>query len=150
MRPPGRTAAPRLLLLTAIFPGVGHQVAGRSRWAAVLGIPLVALMVVMGGVAVIAIATGSATSFAARLFDPAVLGVLLVLQVVVLAWRLMALGAVRAVTTFRPPFTTLAAGLVAVAIVVGPQVWLAGLTLDARSAAATVFEPVDSGGAWVP
>ncbi len=149
-RRPGRTTAPRLLLLTAIFPGLGHQVAGESRWAAVLGMPLLAVMVALGGVGVIALATGSATSFAARLFDPAVLGVLLALQVVVLAWRLMALGAVRAVTTFRPPFTTLAAGMVAVAIVVGPQVWLAGLTLDAQSAAATVFEPVDSGGAWVP
>ena len=149
-RRPGRAAAPRLLLLTAVFPGLGHQVAGRSRWAAVLGLPLLILMVVMGGVAVIAIAAGSATSFAARLFDPAVLGVLLALQLVVLAWRLMALGAVRAVTTFRPPLATLVAGLVAVAIVVGPQVWLAGLTLDARDAATAVLEPVDSGGAWVP
>jgi LCP family protein required for cell wall assembly len=143
-------AAPRLLLLTAIFPGLGHRAAGRSRWAAALGLPLLVLMVVMGGVAVIAIATGSATSFAARLFDPAVLGVLLALQLVVLAWRLMALGAVRAVTTFRPPLATLVAGLVAVALVVGPQVWLAGLTLDARDAATAVLEPVDSGGAWVP
>jgi len=149
-RRPGGVAAPRILLLTAIFPGLGHQAAGRSRWAAALGLPLLVLIVVMGSVAVTAIATGSATSFAARLFDPAVLSVLLALEVVVLAWRLMALGAVRAVTPFRPPFATLVAGLVAVALIVGPQVWLAGLTLDARDSAMAVLEPVDSGGAWVP
>ncbi len=40
--------------------------------------------------------------------------------------------------------------VVAVALVVGPQAWLATLTLDARSAALAVYEPVDSGGAWVP
>lgn len=150
MSEPGRASASRLLLLTAIFPGLGHLVAGRPRWAAVLGLPLLVLLLVLGGGAGLAVATGSTTSFAARLFDPAVLGALLALQVVVLLWRLAALGAVRSVAALRPSLTTLIVGLLAVALVVGPQVWLANLTLDARSAALTVYDPVDSGGAWVP
>ncbi len=149
-RKPGRASTSRLLLLTAIFPGLGHLVAGRRGWAAALGLPLLVLLVVLAGAAIIAVTTGSATSLAARLFDPAVLGVLLALQGLVLAWRIGALGAVRSVTALRPGSETVLAGVVAVALVVGPQAWLATLTLDARSAALAVYEPVDSGGSWVP
>ena len=149
-RKPGRASTSRLLLLTAIFPGLGHLVAGRRGWAAALGLPLLVLLVVLAGAAIIAVTTGSATSLAARLFDPAVLGVLLALQGLVLAWRIGALGAVRSVTALRPGSRTVLASAVAVALVVGPQAWLASLTLDARSAALAVYEPVDSGGAWVP
>lgn len=148
---PGRASTPRLFLLTAVFPGLGHLVAGRRGWAAALGLPLLVPLLALAGAAMIAVATGSATSLAARLFDPVVLGVLLALQGVVLAWRLGALGAVlRSVAAPRRASTTALAFVVAVALVVGPQAWLATLTLDARSAALAVYEPVDSGGAWVP
>ena len=149
-RKPRRVSTPRLLLLTAIFPGLGHLVAGRRRWAAALGLPLLVVLAVLAGAAIIAITTGSTTSLAARLFDPAVLGVLLALQGLVLAWRIGALGAVRSVADLRPGFTSVLALVVALALVVGPQAWLVSLTLDARSAALAVYEPVDSGGAWVP
>ena len=149
-REPGRASTVRLLLLTAVFPGLGHLVAGRRGWAAALGLPLLVLLVVLAGAAIIAVTTGSATSLAARLFDPAVLGVLLALQCLVLAWRIGALGAVRSVTALRPGSRTVLASAVAVALVVGPQAWLASLTLDAHSTAMAVYEPVDSGGAWVP
>jgi len=142
-----RTPAPRLLLLSAIFPGLGHLAAGRRRWAFALAAPMLALLAAGALVAL----TSNATTLAARLFDPAVLAAVLVLQVLILAWRLAALGALRVVTPFRPRSATLAvaAGL-ALVIVAGPQLYLAALTLDARDAAIEVFQPVDEGGAWVP
>ncbi len=144
--PRPRSSAPRLLLLTALVPGLGHLVAGRRLWALVLALPLIAMLVAIG----IALAGSSATSLAARLFDPTVLGVLLVLQSTLLLWRLVALGAVRVVTPIRPTAATLAALLASIAIIVGPQLVVASLTLDARDAAAEVYQPVDEGGAWVP
>ena len=149
-RAPRPASASRLLLLTAVWPGLGHLAAGRRRGAAILGLPPLVLLLVLAGAAVLAVATGSATSFAARLFDPAVLATLLAVQALLLLWRLAALGAVGAIPSFRPVATTALATIVAVVIVVAPQLWAAGLTADARDAAVAVLEPVDSGGAWVP
>ncbi len=139
-RPP---SAARLLLLAAIFPGLPHLLRGRRGWAALLGLPVILPVFAL---AVLAAATGG-TSLAARLLDPAVLSGLIVVQVVLLLWRLAAIGAVRVLTPVRARATTAAALLVAVAIVVGPQVVAVNLTADARDAAAAVFEPVDEGGA---
>jgi LCP family protein required for cell wall assembly len=143
--PPQRDAAPRLLVLNAIFPGLGHLVAGRRLWA--LGLALPVLVVV--GIVLIVAARGNVTSLAVRMFDPAVLGALLGVQALLLLWRLGALGAVRIITPLRPTYRTLLAGAFAIVIVVAPQLYLAGLTLDARDAAADVFQPVNEGGAWV-
>jgi LCP family protein required for cell wall assembly len=144
--PRPRSSAPRLLLLTAIIPGLGHLVAGRRLWALVLALPVIALLVAL----LIALATESPTALAARLFDPTVLGVLLVVQSSLLLWRLVALGAVRALTPIRPTAATVAALAAAIAIIVAPQLVVASLTLDARAAAAQVYQPADEGGAWVP
>jgi LCP family protein required for cell wall assembly len=142
----GTPSAPRLLLLNAVFPGLGHLVAGRRRWAIFLAVPLLLALI-----AVLAIGlTSSSTSLAARLFDPAVLTVLLLAQGVVVLWRLFAVGATRVLTPLRPTATTIVAGLVAVAIVIAPQLLVAGVTIDARDAAAEVFEAVDEGAAWEP
>jgi LCP family protein required for cell wall assembly len=143
-------SASRVLLLTAVFPGLGHLAAGRRRPAAILGLPPLVLLLVTGGVAVLAVLTGSATSFAARLLDPAVLGALLVLETIVLLWRLVALGAAGTIAPFRPALTAGLAAVTAVIVVVGPQLWAANLTVDARDAAVAMFGPTDSGGAWVP
>ena len=142
-RTPG---APRLLILNALFPGLGHLVARHARWALVLAAPILLLL----AAGLLVALTGNGVSLAARLLDPAVLTALVVLQLLVLAWRLIALGAVRVVTPLRATSTTVIAAAVALAIVVGPQLWLTGLTLDARDAATEVFAPVDDGGAWVP
>jgi LCP family protein required for cell wall assembly len=145
---PARSTTPsaaRLLILNAVFPGLGHLVAGRRRWALILALPLLALVVI----GVLALLGGSVMSLGARLFDPTVLGTLLVLQAFLLLWRLGALGAVRQIVPLRATAQTIVAGAVAVAFVVGPQLVLAGLTLDARAAAGEVYSPVDSG-AWVP
>jgi len=144
--PRPRSAAPRYLLLNAILPGLGHLVAGRRLWGFVLVLPVLALLVAL----VLAALTTSPTALAARLFDPGVLGILLVLQSSLLLWRLFALGAVRVLTPIRPTAATVAALVAAIAIIVGPQLVVASLTLDARDAAAEVFQPVDDGGAWVP
>jgi LCP family protein required for cell wall assembly len=93
---------------------------------------------------------GDPTSMAARLFDPAVLGVLLVLQGLLLAWRLGALALVGRLVPVRATAQTLVALVVSVALVAIPSMAVMGLTVDARQAAAQVFQPVDSGGAWVP
>ena len=101
--------------------------------------------------AVIALALAtSGTSLAARLLDPAVLTALIGVQVLLLLWRLFAVGAVRVLTPIRPRAATVAALAVAVAVVVGPQVVAVNLTVDARDAAAEVFQPSGEGGAWSP
>jgi len=143
---PSTPSAARLLLLNAIFPGLGHLVAGRRKWALILALPVL----VVAAVVVVAVLGESLASLAARLFDPVVLGALLGLQVLLVLWRLGALAAVRQITPLRATAQTLVAGAVAVAIVLLPQLWVAGLTLDVRDSAAEVFAPVDEGGAWVP
>ena len=143
---PSTPSAARLLLLNAIFPGLGHLVAGRRKWALILALPVL----VVAAVVVVAVLGESLASLAARLFDPVVLGALLGLQVLLVLWRLGALAAVRQITPLRATAQTLVAGAVAVAIVLLPQLWVAGLTLDVRDSASEVFAPVDEGGAWVP
>jgi polyisoprenyl-teichoic acid--peptidoglycan teichoic acid transferase len=138
--------APLLLLLNAIFPGLGHLAAGQRRWALVLALPVLVLFVV----AVAVVLGGQLTSTAARLFDPDVLTALLALQAALLLWRLGALAAVRRLAPIRATAPTLVALAVAVVLVVAPQLVAASLTVDARSAAEAVFQPVAEGGAWVP
>ncbi len=140
-------SAPRLLLLNAVFPGLGHLVAGRRRWAIALAGPVLGLLLVAAAVAL----TSHATSLAARVFDPQVLAVLLAVELAVLGWRLVALVAVRAITPFRPrDATLLLATALGLLIVIGPQLYLANITLAARDAAAEVYAPVVGGGAWIP
>ena len=150
IRAPRTASASRVLLLTAVWPGLGHLAAGRRRTAAILGLPPLILLVVVAGLAVIDVLTGSATSSAARLLDPAVLGALLTLEAIVLLWRLVALGAAGTIAPLRPALTAGVAAVISVIIVAGPQLWAANLTVDARDAAVAMFGPTDSGGAWVP
>jgi polyisoprenyl-teichoic acid--peptidoglycan teichoic acid transferase len=138
--------ASTLLLLNAIFPGLGHLVAGRRAWALLLAAPVLAAVAVFAMAAL----TGGVTSLAARFIDPGVLGLLLLAEGAFLLWHLFSLGAVRVVTPIRATAVNVVAVIVAVAIVVGPQVVLGSVTADARNAAAEIFQPVAEGGAWVP
>jgi len=142
-----RPDAPRLLLLNALLPGLGHLVAGRVRWGLILAAPMV--LALAAGLILI-LASSSAVALAARLVDPGVLGALVVLQIAILIWRLFALGATRMLARFRPTIATVAATAISIAFIVGPQLYLAGVTIDAQSAATEVFRPVAEGGAWVP
>lgn len=141
-----RSSAGRLLILNAIFPGLGHLVAGARRAAFVLALPVLALVVV---VALAAIVEGPKT-LAARFLDPNVLLVLIVVQAALLVWRLVALGAVARLAPIRRSGPTVLAAVIALVIVIGPSVYAANVTVAARDTALAVFQPVDSGGAWVP
>jgi len=138
--------APRFLLLNAIFPGLGHLAAGRWKWALLLGGPIVVLLLVL----VVLAATGNPTALAARMFDPQVLTAILVVEALVVGWRLFAVGATRVITPITARATTVAALAISLLIILGPQLVIAGLTVDARDAATEVFAPVAEGGAWVP
>ncbi len=144
--PPRKPSAARLLILAAIFPGLPHLLRGRRGWAALLALPVIVPVL---AIAVLTLGT-SRTAVAARLIDPSVLSALIVVQVLLLVWRLAAIGAVRVLAPIRARATTVAALLIAVALVIGPQAVALGLTADARDAAAAVFQPVGEGGAWIP
>jgi hypothetical protein len=66
LEPPSK--APRFILLNAIFPGLGHLVAGRWKWALLLGGPFVVALLAL----VVVAATTNPTTLAARMFDPAI------------------------------------------------------------------------------
>lgn len=134
---PGRPAGPRLLLLTALVPGLGHLAAGRRRTALLLAAPIPLAL----GVLLVLLAIDGPVSLAARLVDPTVLAALFVVQLVVVGWRLLALGHVLPLGA-RPARRTALAAALALALVLVPQAWLANLTLVAREAALEVFEPV--------
>jgi polyisoprenyl-teichoic acid--peptidoglycan teichoic acid transferase len=136
-----RHEAPRLVILSAIFPGLGHLAAGRQLAALALAGPVVLLVGVAIGVAVMS----GPLVLAVRLFDPDVLATLLVLQGLLLAWRFLAVGSALAIARDRPRVPTTAALLLAIALVIGPQAWVANVTVAAQAAAAEVFEPVAEG-----
>ena len=75
-------------VLDAVFPGLGHFAAGRRRQAAMFGLPVVGLILL---VLVIAFTT-SGPRLAATLLEPDVLWGLLALQLAILVWRLIAVG----------------------------------------------------------
>lgn len=140
---PGTSA--RLLLYSALLPGLGHIRLGRRLQGAVFALPLVIGIGVLAGLAFVL----GTTSLAARLIDPAVLGGLIVVQLAVLIWRAGAVAATAAVA--RPPLTIATAlwTLVALVALVVPQAYAGYLTVVARDAALEIFAP-STGGAWVP
>lgn len=135
-------------LLTAIVPGLGHLALGHRRLAAFFLVPVVALV----AAAAIVVAVNDRTGLAARLVDPGVLGWLLVLQLAVLAWRLLALGS-SLLLARRPHYSPVDAVPIALllAFVLAPQAYLADLTTAARDASNEVFSGgSDAGFVWHP
>jgi LCP family protein required for cell wall assembly len=74
--------------LSALIPGLGQLFNGRRRLAAVLLVPSLILLVVT----VLVVRSESAARLAAWVVSPQVMGTLLALNVVLLAWRLVAVG----------------------------------------------------------
>ena len=74
--------------LSAIVPGLGQAFNGRRRLTALFLIP----SLLIGGVALLIWATQTPTRIAAWAIAPAVLGGLLTLNALILAWRLVAVG----------------------------------------------------------
>ena len=135
-------------LLTVLVPGLGHLVAGRARMAALFGLPLVLLAGVGAGLLV----STTADELLGGLLDDRVLVFLLVLQVVLLGWRLLALGS--SLTDTRLPRLRLRDALPVVALVVivtAPQAYAGVVFQAARQSASDVFaEGAAASGAWRP
>lgn len=136
-RRPARRRPRRYLagFLSAIVPGIGQLYAGRPGIALVFLLPAIVL------VAIVALAVLSSPARAlATVIDPTVLLILLVLQGLILLWRLLAVGS--AVSDPRMPrlrsrdaLPMLLLGL----FVVVPQLLLAYSTLLVRGASEQIF-----------
>ncbi len=101
-------------LFSFLFPGIGQAYNGQWAFAWLLAIPVL-LIVVLG---VLAIMLGG-SGFASRLLDARMLTALIVLDVALLGWRLVAIlqaHGERSRLTFRSVSTWLTAGLVVVTI----------------------------------
>ncbi len=133
--------------LSAIAPGLGQLALGHRRLAALFLAPVAVLAVA----AIAVIATSDRAVLAARLVDPGVLAGLLALQLLLLAWRLLALGS--SLLLARPPryrARDIVPVALLVAFVVLPQAYLGALTNVARQTADEIFGSVSSGPAWRP
>ena len=135
-------------LLTAIVPGLGHLVVGRTRLAAAFGLPLVLLAGLLAGL-VVAL---SGDRLVGLVVDDRTLLALLVLQAGLLAWRLVALGSSLVDPRLpRPGARDLLPIAVLVFCVAAPQVYAGYVTQVVRDSADTVFVGgPGSGGAWQP
>jgi LCP family protein required for cell wall assembly len=135
-------------LLTTLVPGLGHLVAGRTRLAAIFGLPLVVLAGLAAGLAV----ATSADQLLGIVLDDRVLVLLLVLQVLLLGWRLLALGS--SLTDPRLPRLRARDSLpiiLLVLLVAVPQAYAGYLTQAARDTADEVFvQGPATSGAWHP
>jgi LCP family protein required for cell wall assembly len=134
-------------ILSAFVPGLGHLVAGRRREGLVFLAPIVALGLLW---IVVAVVSGPAR-VAGALVDSGVLWGLLGLQLLLMAWRLLATWS--SLTDRRmPPLAR--RDVVPVAALVGliviPTAWAMNVTNVARETAEEVFVETATGGAWVP
>ncbi|HJP90223.1 MAG TPA: LCP family protein, partial [Candidatus Limnocylindrales bacterium] len=131
-------------LLSSLWPGLGQLVLGARRAGWLLAAPPLILL----GIVVVALATRDKIALLALFLDPNVIGLLLSVQVLILVWRLLAVG-----DAFRRGQGAAAgagSALTAIALVfvLVPSVFAGYLTEVAREAAQTVFAPSD--GAWNP
>jgi LCP family protein required for cell wall assembly len=138
---PNRRNRHVLTLLSSLWPGLGQFAAGSRRLGLVLALPPLALVALGVG----ALASPDRVSRLAQLLDPAVIGTLLVIELLLLAWRLTAV-----VDAFRRGDGDVrgrAAGLTAIGLlfVLVPSVYAAYLTEVAREAAVAVFSAVEHG-----
>jgi len=74
--------------LDAIFPGLGHLLAGRRRRAALFALPVLAVMLVL----VFALATSSMSGLIAAALDPATIVAIFIGSGALLLWRAVAVG----------------------------------------------------------
>jgi polyisoprenyl-teichoic acid--peptidoglycan teichoic acid transferase len=101
--------------LSALIPGLGQLVNGRGRLAALFMVPSLVLL----ALALILVQTQSPARLAAWVVSPSVLGTLLALNVVLLVWRLLAVGQAYLDTRRTGPTGRLGLfGIVAIAIIV--------------------------------
>jgi LCP family protein required for cell wall assembly len=151
MRPERRAATQptdgrRLLaaVLSGVIPGLGQAVNGRTRGAAILLVPSLIVLLVAG----LTIATSTPTMLLARAIVPDTLRMLLILDVVILVWRLAAV--LHAFADRRYPPRPGRAGAVGLAIIVALVALPHGIAGLYGANAFTTFEKVFSGTAGEP
>ena len=137
MDPPARRGPRRYLagFLSAVVPGLGLLYAGRFGLAFAFLLPTIALLVLFALVVL-----GAPTQALASLFDPTILLVLLVLQGLVLLYRLLAVGS--SVSDRRMGRFTGQDALpmmLLLAFVILPQLWLAYATTVLRDTSEQIF-----------
>ena len=124
-------------VLDAIVPGLGHVVAGRRRLGLVLGLPVVFIVTAVA----VLLATTSTFRLAAQLAADEVLVGLIVVQVLVLAWRLVAVASsLFSPRLPRPGIRDALPIAVLVLAVVLPQAYAGALTQAGREAANDIFD----------
>jgi len=133
-------------VLDAIFPGLGHLVAGRRKLAAIFGIPFLALILV--SLLIVAGTSGGRLAAEAINAFPLLIGV----QGVVLVWRVLASGS----SLFAPglprlrPLDAVPIGVLLL-FLAGPQAALGYVTNEARLATDEIFAGnTVAPGAWTP
>lgn len=141
---PLRTNRHVAALLSALWPGLGQLAEGARRTGVILALPPLALVALAIG----ALASPDRLERLALLVNPDVIGVLLVIEALLLFWRLAAVA--DAFRRGRGQARERGAALTAVALVfvLVPSVYAAYLTEVAREAALTVFAPVEE--PWNP
>jgi LCP family protein required for cell wall assembly len=135
-------------VLTVFVPGLGHLAAGRTRLAALFGLPLVLLAGVMAGLLVAT--TGE--DLLGVLVDDRVLLALIAAQGLLLGWRLLALGSSLADPRLpRPSLRDALPIALLAAVVIAPQAYAGYVTQVVRESADEVFvDPAGAPGAWRP
>jgi LCP family protein required for cell wall assembly len=125
-------------LLSALIPGLGQVAIGRRRRALPFLVPLVLALVAVAFL----LLTRPILSLAATFADPDVVGTILVIEIVVLAVRLLAVGAVVVDGRFPRlrPRDALPVALLALFVVL-PQLGLAAWTVQLKQTDEAVFGP---------
>lgn len=126
---------------SAVLPGLGQLLNGRRQLAAVFLIPSLILL----GVIVLLVMTQSPARLAAWVADPAVLGTVLTLNLLVLVWRLLAVGQAFLDTRWHGP--TGRAGVIGLALIALLVIIPHGVAYRYGTALGDTFERVFSGAA---
>lgn len=136
-------------VLSFVLPGLGQAYAARWRMAAILAIPVLALLLVAAGTL-----TGVLADVRTALFEPEVLTAVLVGNGVLLAWRGIAIAdaGLTPWDALHGRQRALAVGVVGALLVatVGMHVWLGALVVQVEATLAEVFEPDPPTGGVAP
>jgi polyisoprenyl-teichoic acid--peptidoglycan teichoic acid transferase len=131
-------------LLSSLWPGLGQLLGGARRVGVVLAIPPLALVVL----AIVAIASPDRLTRIAELLNPGVIAGILVIEGLLLAWRLGALADAFRRGDGAPRGRAAALSAIGLVFVIVPSVYAGYLTEVAREAAISVFSAVET--PWQP
>jgi LCP family protein required for cell wall assembly len=133
-----RPSAALAAALSFLLPGLGQAYAGRTRLALLFVAPVLLVAGTIGGALLVG------TEILLRtLLVPGALAAVLVVNVALMAWRLIAIGEAGLTPVAPRGRSPLAVGVAVVLmlVTVGMHTWLASATLAADRALAQVFEP---------